>query len=54
MKKKNNPIVNEEEMILHANLNNLEPGDSVDEHRAFERGNLIQAAKEIGQQNNNL
>lgn len=35
-------------------LNNLEPGESVNEHREYETGHLIQAEKEIGQQNNNL
>ncbi|MEK3889932.1 hypothetical protein [Bacillus sp. FSL K6-3431] len=54
MKKKLNASIDEEKMKVQANLNNLEPGDSVNEHRAFETANLIQARKEIEQQNNNL
>ncbi len=54
MKKKKKQLVNEEEMTIRANLNNLEPGDSVNEHRAIETANLILASEEIKQQNNNL
>lgn len=54
MKSRKNPLVNEDEMKIRANLNNLEPGDSVNEHRVMETGNLIQAHDEIQQQNNNL
>jgi len=54
MEKKKKPVVNEAELTIRANLNNLEPGDSVKEHRTVETGNLILAEKEIGQQNNNL
>ena len=31
-----------------------EPGDSIDAHRSFESANILQAEKEIGQQNENL
>ena len=41
-------------MTIRANLNNLEPGDSVNEHRAIETANLILTSEEIKQQNNNL
>ncbi|MBS4209397.1 hypothetical protein [Bacillus sp. FJAT-50079] len=44
----------EEKVAMQAIQNNLEPGDSVDEHRARESGNLFLAEKEIEQQNNNL
>ncbi len=54
MKKKENQLVNEEEMTIRANLNNLEPGESVNEHRAIETANLILTSEEIKQQNNNL
>ena len=54
MKKKKNQLVNDEEMTIRANLNNLEPGDSVNEHRAIETANLIQTSEEIKQQNNNI
>lgn len=46
--------VNEKELNIQTNLNNLEPGDSVNEHRAIETGNLLFARDEIQQQNNNL
>jgi len=52
--KKKNPIINEEQITITSNLNNLKSGDSVNEHRMIERGNLIQAEDEIKQQNNNL
>ena len=54
MKKKVNQVVNDEEMTLRANLNNIEPGDSVNEHRSKETANLIIASDDIKQQNNNL
>jgi hypothetical protein len=54
MNKKNKPLISEEQLTITANLNNLEPGDSVNEHRNMEAGNIILAEKEIGQQNNNL
>ncbi|HEY4553708.1 MAG TPA: hypothetical protein VIG80_10975 [Bacillaceae bacterium] len=54
MKEKKNPIVDEEKMRIQANLNNLEPGDSVNEHREKETGNMITGAEEIKQQLNNL
>ncbi|MBS4179409.1 hypothetical protein [Lederbergia citrea] len=54
MKKRKNPVVNEEKMLIQANLNNVVPGDSVDEERAVERGNEMLAHDEIEQQNNNL
>jgi len=52
--KEKKPLVNEEQMKITANLNNLEPGDSIDKHRAFEAGNIILSEGEIKQQNNNL
>ena len=54
MKKEKRSIKNEEELNIQANLNNLEPGESVNEHRAVETGNLFLARDEIQQQNNNL
>lgn len=54
MKKGKNPAVNEEQILIQANLNNIEPGDSVDKLRALENANEIQANEEIKQQNNNL
>ena len=54
MKNRKNPVVNEKEMNIQANLNNLEPADSVNKHRALETGNLILARDEIQQQNDNL
>lgn len=54
MKKKKNQMVNEEDTTIQANLNNLEPGESVDEHRRIETANLILTSDEIKQQNNNL
>ncbi|HLU23710.1 MAG TPA: hypothetical protein VKZ77_14700 [Bacillaceae bacterium] len=54
MKKNNDHLIDQGKMKKTANLNNLEPGDSVNEHRSVETGNLIQANKEIEQQNNNL
>lgn len=54
MKKAKNPVVNEEQMTIQANLNNLEPGNSVNKLRALEDANEIQAHDEIQQQNNNL
>ncbi|MCJ8009104.1 hypothetical protein ACFFF5_09375 [Lederbergia wuyishanensis] len=52
--KKKTPIINEEQITITSNLNNLKAGDSVNEHRMFERGNITQAEDEIKQQNNNL
>ncbi|MBP0725342.1 hypothetical protein J5Y03_09085 [Bacillus sp. RG28] len=52
--KKDKNLISKEQMTITANLNNLEPGDSVDKHRAIEAGNIILAAEEIKQQNNNL
>ncbi|MFK4998399.1 hypothetical protein ACI2OX_16945 [Bacillus sp. N9] len=49
-----NKNTTEDKVKMQAILNNLEPGNSVDEHRAMERGNLHLAEKEIGQQNNHL
>lgn len=54
MDKKKKPLNNEEHLTIQANLNNLEPGESVNEHRAVETGNIILAGEEIKQQNNNL
>ena len=54
MRKERRSIKNEEELNIRANLNNLEPGDSVKEHRTIETANLILAHDEIQQQNNNL
>ncbi|MBW8348390.1 hypothetical protein K0H71_02885 [Bacillus sp. IITD106] len=54
MKNKKIPLLNEEQITIISNLNNLKAGDSVNEHRMFERGNIIQAEDEIKQQNNNL
>ena len=54
MKKSNQPLKQLESVHIQANLNNLEPGNSVKDHRDFETGNLIQGKKEIKQQNNNL
>jgi hypothetical protein len=54
MDKKKKPLIDEEQMTIEANLNNLEPGDSVNEHRALETGNIILAGEEIRQQNENL
>ena len=54
MKKEKKPLVSEEKMTIRANLNNMEPGDSVKEHRTIETANLILADEEIKQQNNNL
>jgi hypothetical protein len=51
---KDKNLISKEQMTITANLNNLEPGDSVDKHRAIEAGNIILAAEEIKQQNNNL
>lgn len=53
MKKQKN-LINEEDITTQANLNNLEPGNSVDEHRRIETANLILTSEEIKQQNNNL
>jgi hypothetical protein len=47
------PLISEKQMTIEANLNNLEPGDSVNEHRALETGNIILAGEEMKQQNNN-
>ena len=41
MKKEKRSLKNEEELNIQANLNNLEPGDSVNKQRALETGNLI-------------
>ena len=54
MKKEKRSLKNEEELNIQANLNNLEPGDSVNKQRALETGNLILAHDEIQQQNDNL
>ncbi|WP_170110109.1 hypothetical protein [Peribacillus acanthi] len=54
MDPKKKPLIDEEKMTIQANLNNLEPGDSVNEHRAMESGNIILAGEEIRQQNENL
>lgn len=54
MSKRKKSVVNEEKMKITANLNNLEPGNSVNEHRQIESGNIILAGEEIRQQNNNL
>jgi len=51
---KDKNLISKEQMTITANLNNLKPGDSVDKHRAIEAGNIILAAEEIKQQNNNL
>ncbi|MBP1916521.1 hypothetical protein [Lederbergia galactosidilytica] len=47
-------FINQEEITTQANLNNLEPGDSVDEQRTVETANSHLAKDEIQQQNNNL
>lgn len=52
MKKKKN-LVSEDYMKIRANLNNLEPGDSVKEHRTIETANISIASDEIQQQNDN-
>lgn len=54
MSKKKKSIVNEGKMRIMADLNNLEPGESVNEHREFETANILLAGEEIKQQNNNL
>ncbi|WP_176525770.1 hypothetical protein [Bacillus sp. AFS001701] len=54
MSKKNKPIRSEEQMKIQADLNNLDPGHSVDEHRKIETANIILAGEEIRQQNENL
>lgn len=54
MEKKKKPVVDEAKLNIRANLNNLEPGDSVNEQRTLETTNAFLAEKEIGQQNNNL
>jgi hypothetical protein len=54
LSKKNIPIRNEEQMKIQADLNNLDPGHSVDEHRKIETANIILAGEEIRQQNENL
>lgn len=54
MTKKKKSIVNEGKMRIMADLNNLEPGESVNEHREFETANILLAGEEIKQQNNNL
>lgn len=41
-------------MTIQANLNNLEPGNSVDKQRKLETANMILAGEEIRQQNENL
>ncbi|GIN57861.1 hypothetical protein [Lederbergia ruris] len=51
---KQKTIINQEEMTAQANLNNLEPGDSVNEQRNLETANSELAKDEIQQQNNNL
>ncbi|MCJ7843333.1 hypothetical protein MUB24_21135 [Lederbergia sp. NSJ-179] len=53
-KNKKKTLIDQEEMLRQANLNNLEPGDSVEEHRSIETANIQIAEDEIGQQNNNL
>ncbi|MFD4703274.1 hypothetical protein ACFWM3_00275 [Gottfriedia sp. NPDC058432] len=54
MSKKDKPLINEEQMKIQADLNNLDPGHSVDEHRKIETTNIILAGEEIRQQNENL
>ncbi len=54
LSKKNKPLINEEQMKIQADLNNLDPGHSVDEHRKIETANIILAGEEIRQQNENL
>ncbi|MEH6937771.1 hypothetical protein V7056_07895 [Bacillus sp. JJ664] len=54
MDKKKKPLHLEEELKITADLNNLEPGESVNEHRTIETANIILAGEEIKQQNNNL
>ena len=54
MTKKKKSLVSDEDMLMRANLNNLEPADSVHEHRQLETGNLILTTDEIKQQNENL
>lgn len=54
MNKRKTPLKTDEEMIIRANLNNLEPGDSVKEQRIIETANINLAHDEIQQQNNNL
>lgn len=54
MNKRKNPIKNDEELIIRANLNNIEPGDSVNKQRTLETANIDLAQEEIQQQNNNL
>lgn len=56
MKKENKKqqVVDPVKMLIRANYNNLEPGDSLDEHRAIETTNIDLAEKEINQQKENL
>ncbi|MFB7139107.1 hypothetical protein ACFCYN_05620 [Gottfriedia sp. NPDC056225] len=54
MTKQYKPLINEEHMKIQANLNNLDPGHSVDELRKIETANMILAGEEIRQQNENL
>ena len=54
MNKKKKPLINEEQMKIDANLNNLEPGESVNVHREIETANITLAGEEIKQQNDNL
>ncbi|GIN74691.1 hypothetical protein J14TS2_51660 [Bacillus sp. J14TS2] len=53
-KNKQKTIINQEDMTIRANLNNLEPGDSVNKERTLETANSKLAKDEIQQQNNNL
>lgn len=54
MSKKDKLPINEEQMKIQADLNNLDPGHSVDKHRKIETANIILAGEEIRQQNENL
>jgi len=54
LSKKDKLPINEEQMKIQADLNNLDPGHSVDKHRKIETANIILAGEEIRQQNENL
>ncbi|WP_154669813.1 hypothetical protein [Bacillus niameyensis] len=51
---KKKTLVDPVKMLIRANYNNLEPGDSLDKHRAIETTNIDLAEEEINQQNENL
>lgn len=53
-KKKKQQLVSDEDMLMRANLNNLEPASSMHGHHQIETGNLILTTDEIKQQNENL